>query len=296
MFVDNIRLMDDPAQKRMVTPSQGIHLVVEKKFMTSNCAMMIPRTADGRVLFALPWKQHVLIGTTDTAVEQTSIEPRALHNEISFILTTIRQYLKIAPEEKDVLSIFAGLRPLAAPKNISGRTKEISRDHKLVASESGLITITGGKWTTYRKMAEDTVRLAIKIHKFNRVECKTINIKVHGYTETFSSSHLSVYGSDEPGIIQLIRDDDFLAKKLCAHLPHTYAEVVWAVRHEMACTVEDVLARRTRILFFDAAAAINASPIVAELIASELNYDENWKRSQLLEFSKLAHDYLIPAI
>jgi glycerol-3-phosphate dehydrogenase len=293
VFVDDILLMDKPDRKPIVTPSQGIHLVVDKKFMNSTSAVMIPKTSDGRVLFALPWKQHVLIGTTDTPLEKNSIEPKALKTEVDFILKTLGQYWTDPPKEKDVLSVFAGLRPLAAPKKVTGNTKEISRDHKLIVSESGLITITGGKWTTYRKMAEETVDKAIKVHHLKPAICKTKSIKIHGYTSAYSTSHLSIYGSDEQNIRQLIAENPSLANKLSDTLPYTHAEVVWAVHNEMARTIEDVLARRIRILFFDSRAAIKAAPLVAELMAKELDYDKDWKRAQLFDFLNVANDYLL---
>lgn len=294
VFVDDILQMDVPGGKKIVTPSQGIHLAVAGEFLESNSAVMIPKTSDGRVLFAVPWKEHVLIGTTDTALEKNSIEPRAMKTEVDFILKTIRKYWKDPPGEKDVLSVFAGLRPLAAPKKVTGNTREISRDHKLMLSDSGLLTITGGKWTTYRKMAEETINKAIEASNLPRQICKTKNIKIHGYTEQPSRSYLSIYGIDENNIRQLMKEDPSLAIKLCDPLPYTRAEVVWAVRNEMARTIEDVLARRIRILFFDTRAAIKAAPVVVELIARELNRDEAWKKTQLVDFLSLAKEYLLP--
>jgi glycerol-3-phosphate dehydrogenase len=292
VFVDDILKMDTPERKPLVRPSQGIHLVLPKRFLNGTSALMIPKTTDGRVLFAVPWHNHVLVGTTDTPLEKHSIEPIALEREINFILETVKQYLSLVPSRKDVLSTFAGLRPLAAPKNHSNNTKEISRDHKLIISDSGLITITGGKWTTYRKMAEETVDKAIVAGGLKAVSCTTRNIPIHGCTKTALQSHLAVYGTDAEKIKQLIQDDPQLGNPLTDNLPYTEAEVIWAARYEMARTVEDVLARRLRILFLDANAALLAAPRVAKLMATELGYNEDWECRQLKELNSLAAQYL----
>jgi glycerol-3-phosphate dehydrogenase len=188
--------------------------------------------------------------------------------------------------------VFAGLRPLAAPQKDIGSTKEISRDHKLMVSDSGLVTITGGKWTTYRKMAEQTMDRAIIAGSLKPVKCQTKNIKIHGCSTTHSESHLSIYGTDEEKINELIKQNPSFEEKLIDSLPYTTAEVVWAVRYEMARTIEDVLARRIRILFLDAKAAIEAAPKVAAIIAEELKYDGEWMRLQLADFINLANGYL----
>ena len=292
VFVDDILRMDKPERKLLVKPSQGIHLVFPKHFLNSNSALMIPKTSDGRVLFAIPWHDHVLIGTTDTPLDNNSIEPKPLKKEINFILETIKQYWIYPPREKDILSVFAGLRPLAAPQKDTGNTKEISRDHKLIVSESGLVTITGGKWTTYRKMAEETMDKAIRAGNLKPVSCRTKNIKIHGCSDIHSEGHLGIYGSDEEKIRELIEQDSSVGKKLIDSLPYTKAEVIWAVHYEMARTIEDVLARRIRILFLDAKAAIQVAPKVAEIMAKELNYNEDWMRLQLMDFIKLAQGYL----
>jgi glycerol-3-phosphate dehydrogenase len=293
VFVDDVLQMDTPGKKPLVRPSQGIHLVVDKKFLNGDAAMMIPETADGRVLFAVPWHNHIVLGTTDTPLEKHSLEPVALDKEIRFIIETVKQYLTDPPGENDVLSIFAGLRPLAAPDKDTNSTKEISRDHKLFVSDSGLVTITGGKWTTYRKMAEETVNTVIKIGSLKRVECRTKNILIHGCTQVSGTSHYSIYGSDSEHILELIKKMPSLGEELIEGLPYTLAEVVWSVRNEMARTVEDVLARRLRLLFLDAKAALYSAPKVAELIASELKYDSSWQKQQVQDFSKLASQYLL---
>ncbi|MEO6327746.1 MAG: glycerol-3-phosphate dehydrogenase/oxidase [Ginsengibacter sp.] len=292
VFVDDILKMDKPERKPLVKPSQGTHIVFPNSFLNGSSALMIPKTSDGRVLFAIPWYGHLLVGTTDTPLNNSSLEPKALKKEIHFIIETLEKYWINAPGEKDILSVFAGLRPLAAPQKNTGSTKEISRDHKLLVSASGLVTITGGKWTTYRKMAEETMDAAIKAGNLKPVICLTKNIKIHGCSNTESKNHLSIYGSDEENIKQLIKENPFFGNKLIDKLPYTVAEVIWAVRNEMARTIEDVLARRIRILFLDAKAAIEAAPEVAEIMAEELNYNEDWKTSQLNDFRILAEGYL----
>ncbi|MEJ7767053.1 MAG: glycerol-3-phosphate dehydrogenase/oxidase [Chitinophagaceae bacterium] len=293
IFVDDVLQMDTPGRKALVRPSQGVHLVVNKSFLNGSSAMMIPETADGRVLFAVPWHNHILLGTTDTPLESNSLEPVALEKEIRFILDTVNKYLLIAPVEKDVLSVFAGLRPLAAPQNNTSPTKEISRDHKMMVSDSGLITITGGKWTTYRKMAEETVNKAIETGGLPAVACNTRNIKIHGCIAMPADQQFSIYGTDAEEIIQLIKQSPALGKSLVDGLPYTEAEVLWATRNEMARTVEDILARRLRMLFLDARAAITASTRVAELMAAELGYDKAWEEDQVKDFTKLANPYLL---
>jgi len=296
VFVDQILQMDSSSQKPLVRPSQGVHVVLDKSFLGGDNAIMIPKTPDGRVLFAVPWHEHVLVGTTDTPLESHSLEPIALDDEIEFILKTAGQYLVKAPTRIDVLSVFAGLRPLAAPDKDAGATKEISRGHKLIVSNSGLITITGGKWTTYRKMAEDTVGQAVDTGGLPAKVCITRKLKIHGYTNDKMPDHLSVYGSDALLINKLVIAEPKLGKLLIENHPYLQAEVIWAVRNEMARTVEDILARRLRLLFLDADAAIKSAPIVAKLMAAELNYSQAWEDAQVANFNLLAAKYLIAPI
>lgn len=293
VFVDDVLKMDVPEKRPLVRPSQGIHLVVDQSFLASNSALMIPKTADGRVLFAVPWHNHVLLGTTDTPLDQHSLEPVALQKEIDFILNTVKHYLAKPPAEKDVLSIFAGLRPLAAPQKETGSTKEISRDHKLLISDSGLVTITGGKWTTYRKMAEETVNKAIAVGELMPVECKTKGIRIHGWSNAVPENEMSVYGSDAAEIQSMIQRNPALGKRLLKAFAFTEAEVVWAVEKEMARTVEDVLARRLRLLFLNAEAALSIAPKVASIMALMLDKNEDWEKRQVEEFNKVADHYLI---
>lgn len=294
VFVDDLLQMDKPGKKPLVRPSQGVHLVLDRSFMPGDDALMIPKTEDGRVLFAVPWHDKLVVGTTDTPLDGHSLEPRALEEEIDFIIRTAEKYLTKAPTRKDVLSVFAGLRPLAAPENGSSKTKEISRSHKLLVSESGLITITGGKWTTYRRMGEDTIDKAIEIGNLTAKPSTTKNLPIHGSKLNVNrNDHLYVYGSDEYALLALINENAEWGKKLHPDMPYIQAEVIWGVRHEMARNVEDILARRVRALFLNARAAIDMAPIVAGLIAKELDKDAVWEKEQVETFTRLANGYLL---
>ena len=292
VFVDDILHMNNPDTEKMVRPSQGVHVVLSKSFLNSQSALMIPKTADGRVLFAVPWHEHLLVGTTDTPLNAHSLEPRALKEEVDFIMDTAAIYFSRKPLEKDILSVFSGLRPLAAPTHAdTNSTKEISRDHKLVVSAKGLITITGGKWTTYRLMAEETVNLAITQAGLNPKACVTQNLSIHGNTANAGNDHLAIYGSDRDNIEALIQQNPGLEKPLHPSFPFIEAEVVWSARNEMAETVEDILSRRLRVLFIDAQAAKDMAPRVASLLSKELSADENWETDQIETFNKLADGY-----
>jgi glycerol-3-phosphate dehydrogenase len=294
VFVDDINKMDNPKSKPLVVPSQGVHLVLDKSFLRSEYAIMIPKTSDGRVLFAVPWHGKVVVGTTDTEVQDTSLEPRALDEEVEFILANASQYLAKPPSRSDIKSVFAGLRPLAAPQDESEETKEISRSHKLIVSSSGLITIIGGKWTTYRQMGEDIINKAMLIGGLDEHDCVTKNMPVHGYVKNVDrTNHLYVFGSDIPKINSLINNNPEYDELLDSRLPYKKVEVIWGVREEMARTVEDILARRTRALLLDAEASIAMAPTVARLMAEELNYDENWINNQIEEYTQLASEYLL---
>lgn len=294
VFVDEILQMNVPNAEKLVRPSQGVHVVLDNSFLNSESALMIPETSDKRVLFAVPWHSRLLVGTTDTPIETQSLEPRALEEEIDFILSTASQYFKREVKRKDVLSVFAGLRPLAAPgKNDSNSTKEISRDHKLIVSDSGLITITGGKWTTYRKMSEETVNQVIRTAKLESRKCVTTDLKIHSSEVSDSASHMKIYGSDREFIEQLVKENPEWGSKLHPDFPNIKAEVVWAARNEMAYTIEDVLARRLRILFIDVRAAIEMSEEVAKLMAVECNKSLAWVDEQVNEFRSMANQYIL---
>lgn len=294
IFVDSIMEMDVPTHEHMVKPSQGVHLVLDRSFLQSDYAIMIPKTDDGRVLFAVPWHDKVVVGTTDTLREKPELEPQALESEIEFILKTAGRYMTRKPQRSDVLSVFAGLRPLAAPKKEGKSTKEISRSHKIFVSKNKLVTITGGKWTTYRKMAEDTVDKAIQLNLLEKRECVTKNFHIHGYMpDPDLNNHLYIYGADIPAIKALMESGKGMAEKLHSKYDYTVAEVVWAVREEMALDVEDVLARRVRLLFLDARVAVEIAPRVAQIIAKELGYDQTWIEEQVKAFIELSKHYIL---
>ncbi len=292
-FVDDIMKMDSPEHSKMVTPSQGVHIVLDRKFLQSDYAIMVPKTSDGRVLFAVPWHDKVVVGTTDIVRPAAEDEPKPLKEEIDFILGTAGLYMDPAPTYADIESVFAGQRPLAAPKKEGKNTKEISRSHKLIVSDNGLVTITGGKWTSYRLMAEDTVDRAVKVCGLPKVKCPTKSMKIHGYRKNPNlADHMYVYGADEPAILDLIAKTPELGEKLSEKYGYTAAEVVWAVREEMAQNVEDVLARRVRILFIDAREAIAAAPKVARIMAAELGRDRAWVDAQVASFTATAKGYI----
>lgn len=294
VFTDEVLKMDDTSAKDTIRPSQGVHLVFDKSFLPGNDAIMIPKTDDGRVLFLVPWHDKVVVGTTDTLLDSHSLEPKPLDKEVDFIIETANRYLNKNVSKSDVLSIFAGLRPLAAPKDKSEKTKEISRSHKIIVSDSELITITGGKWTTYRRMAQDTVDKIIELHKLPNATCKTKDLLIHGANGTVDrSNHLYIYGTDRKEIEKLIEENPSLSEPLHERLQFTKAEVVFAVRHEMARTIEDVLARRVRVLFLDAKAAIEIAPMVGEIIREELNETDDWRTQQISEFIKIAEQYVL---
>ena len=292
VFADALHQLDG-GRKPLLKQSQGVHIVLEQKTFPAASALMIPQTADGRVLFAIPWQRHVVVGTTDTPVSKSELEPKALEGEIQFILETLNGVVEKQVTKKDIRSVFAGLRPLVLPQKELKSTKELSRDHKIVVSESGLITIVGGKWTTYRKMAEETLDTAIKAASLSPKKCVTKALPVHGFTTETVAPELAHYGSDSMGILKSWADAPQLKKRLHQKFPATEAEVVWAAQNELARTVEDVLARRLRFLFLDAQAAMEAAPRVAPLMRETLNRTEEWEKSQVAQFVELAKRYLI---
>jgi glycerol-3-phosphate dehydrogenase len=301
IFADDVRRMDEATSEPMLVPSQGVHLVLDRAFQPSDTAIMVPQTDDGRVLFVIPWHQRVLVGTTDTAMEHADIEPRALDEEVDFILRNASRYLDRQPKRSDVLSVFAGQRPLVQPIAGGagrGRSKSISREHSVIVSDSGLVTIVGGKWTTYRKMAQDTVDDASAVGGLPERSCVTETLRLHGWLARNDprlphASHMQMYGAEAELVQAFLDDDPQRSALLHPRLPYRVGQVVWAVRHEMARTVEDVLSRRTRSLLLDARAAIEAAPEVARLVAAELGRDHAWVERQTAEFTALARGYLL---
>lgn len=292
VFVDDILQMDKPGSAKTICVSQGVHIVLNKTFYSSEDALMIPDTSDGRVLFAVPWHGKVVVGTTDTPVEEASLEPTALEKEISFILETAGNYLTKKPQRSDVLSVFAGLRPLAAPQNGRQKTKEISRSHKIIVSPSHLFTILGGKWTTYRKMGEDMVNRIEKEMQWPHKPPATISLRIHGYTVDVDwNDPLYFYGSDASAIKAQM--NDHAGEWLSEELKINGTQVIWAVQHEMARTVEDVLARRTRALLLNAKESRRIAPQVAAIMAKVLTKDEKWIAQQVEQFSKLTDLYIL---
>ena len=291
VFSDEILQMDQPGSRKLIVPSQGVHIVLDQSFLNGPHAIMVPHTTDGRVLFAVPWNDYVVVGTTDTLIEAPNEEPTALEEEIEFILENAGAYMTKQPTRADVKSVFSGLRPLAAPEDNGSATKEISRHHKVTVSTSGLVSILGGKWTTYRKMSEDLINTAQSVGGLPERACITHSLPIHGYDYNSDwSNPMHVYGTDIDKISALDEEGNTSLSE-AVHL--TKNQIIWAVREEMAMTVEDVLARRTRTLFLNAAEAKNLAAQVAQIMAEEMGEDQNWIENQIENFTTLTHNYQI---
>ncbi len=292
VFADEMLQLSEGHAEKTITPSQGIHLVVEKHFFKIEAGMMIPKTDDGRVLFAIPWYNKLLIGTTDTPVDAIEIEPKPLKDEIDFLINHFNRYATLQISSADIKTVFVGLRPLAKA-SVEKKTAVMPRDHVIKVLPSGLVHVTGGKWTTYRNIAEHTIDIVVKKSgkKFNK--CNTKNLKIHGYSSNKNESHLTVYGEDAAAIKEMIENDKTFAEKIHINYPYTKAEVIWFVQNEMAVTVEDVLARRIRLLFLDARASIETAPIVAKILSTYTGKNQLWEAEQIKIFTTLANGYLI---
>ncbi len=290
-FSDCLRRRSDADAAPLIAPSQGIHLVFDRAFLPGTSAIMVPHTSDGRVMFAIPWHGHTLVGTTDTPIARPVLEPVAMEQEVDFLLATASRYLARKPSRADVRSVFAGIRPLVRGSG-GEKTSALARDHVVHIDKSGLITICGGKWTTYRKMAEDCVNQAATLGQLEEKPSITHHLRIHGFHESADQfGDLAVYGADAPAILRLGNEDPSLARRLHPELPCVAAEILWAVRSEMARNVEDVLARRTRALFLNSRAAVQMAPAVAELMARELRRGEDWRSQQIAAFAALAANY-----
>jgi len=287
VFAESIMKSDSPFSKLKIRPSQGVHLVLDKSFLTVENAIMVPNTSDGRVLFAVPWNDHVVVGTTDTEVSTISYEPKSTAEEIDFILENAGIYLSKKPSREDVKSVFVGLRPLISASGKS--SKALSRKHLVEKSESGLINVLGGKWTTYRKMGEDAIDCAMESFPLTTEKSKTENLKIFGYDSSSSwDNPLHVYGAEQ----QRLKDYGSL-ESFSTEFMICEAQIRYGVREEMVFTLEDMLARRTRCLFLNASETIAIAPKVVEIIADELNQNEDWKSKQLTDFINLASNYKI---
>ncbi len=285
VFAENILKMDAPDSPIRIKPSQGIHIVLDKSFLRSENAIMVPNTTDGRVLFAVPWKEVVIVGTTDTEIQDISIEPKANEDEIDFILRNAEMYMTRKPKRSDIKSVFAGLRPLIS--NDERPSKDVSRKHLVYQNGSGIFHLLGGKWTTYRQMGKDAVDEIVSSLKLNTGRSQTESLRIFGYAEdTNWNSPLHVYGSEAATVRSMGS-----VEPLSDIIPITEAQVIYAVRMEMAQTLEDVLARRTRCLLIDAKESIRLAPIIAEIMAKEFNVGENWQEEQIKLFLDLASNY-----
>jgi len=298
IFTDETRRLDEPARPPLLSVSRGTHIVVSSHFLRGSMAIMVPKTEDGRVIFAIPWQGIVLIGTTEVAVSTSEMEPGFDQDEIDYLLRHIAPYLRAPIARKDILSVFSGLRPLVTGKE--NTTSKLSREHHIDASPTGLITVAGGKWTTYRRMAEDTLNFAVRRGMLEPRHSVTATLQLHGAPasggalDSREDTFLAEYGADAKELVQdALRDTD-TNEPLDHALPYASGSVVYAVRKEMARTVDDVLSRRTRALLLDARAALRAAPRVAEWMAQELDRDAAWVQFQIEAFEKVAARHLLP--
>ena len=266
VFSRSIMELDSNKLKTVIRPSQGVHLVVDKCFLNGNFGILVPKTSDGRVLFAVPWQDHVIIGTTDTVVDNPSFNPESTKEEIDFILENVKNYLELYPKRDNIKSVFVGLRPLVA-NNSNSKSKDLSRKHKIIVSKSGMVSVIGGKWTTYRRMAENVIDLALKKTKLPFVKSKTSDLKIkNGLIDIdFSKESLS--------------DDFFLSKEMIIHY----------VKNEMALNLDDIMSRRSRCVFLNTKESIRIAPKVVEIMSKELSKDEAWIKEQLKTFYSLTN-------
>ena len=293
-FATDILQKDNPSNTFRIKPSQGTHIVVDNHFLPGGKSILIPKTDDGRVLFMIPWYDKVLVGTTDVELEKNIEDPIPGKEEINFILETLARYLDPAPGPEDIRSVFAGIRPLVAPENGTESTKNVSREHKVMINPSGLVTISGGKWTTYRKMAEDTINAIIESADLPEQECETEQLLLFGATEPGSQKNDSrtAYGSEMKSLHDFILQNPSYGDCIHPDLDILKVQVLWACKYEMARTIEDVLARRTRALFLDAKAALESAPLVVKIMDEVLGNGTDWQTTQLEAFEKIAGNFI----
>ncbi len=294
-FGDDVRRLEDRACSAWVVPSQGVHIVLDGSFLPGEAAMIVPRTSDGRVIFAIPWQGHVLVGTTDTPLASTPLEPTPRRDEIDFLLKTVSEYLERRPTWGDIRSMFAGIRPLVRSGDAKS-TAKLARDHEIRVSDAGLVSILGGKWTIYRKMAEDCVDYAAQVGGLPAAPCLTARIPISNADVRAPDRMVRMYGSTASDVQRFLESQSGFSERLDGRFPYVAGEVVWAARHEMARTIEDVFARRLRMLFIDAEAAMAAAPLVARILAQELGREAAWQQRQLEEFGTLARGYRVQSV
>jgi len=291
VFSDSVQQLDDINKPKSITPSQGIHIVLDKSFLPGDTAIMVPHTDDGRVLFAVPWHNRIIVGTTDTLVDKILNEPEAEMQELKFLIEHISRYLTKTATLKDVKSIFAGLRPLV--KSSAKKTAEISRDHSILVSDSGLISIVGGKWTTYRKMAMDVIDTAIRHNGLDSKECVTETLAIHGNTASADYNDPEYYyGSDKVALQHIYDTVEGSRDPIHPSLSYTKGQVIHAVESEFCMTVEDFLSRRTRALLLDAEAATQSANLVAKTMQVALGQTDEWCADQINQFNNIASTYL----
>ena len=295
-FVDAIRRMDDNQATVCVSPSQGTHIVVDRSFFPNESGLIIPHASDGRLIFILPWLNRVLIGTTESPVEEISLNPRPKAAEVQYLLSNANAYLERKASLGDIRSTFAGIRPLLKAKGSAKQSSARARDYALFVSDSGLVSITGGKWTTYRLMGEEAIDLAARQARLPHRPSGTRKLLIHGWTpETTVPQPWSYYGSEANKVVRIAEGDPTLLRRLHPELPCRGVDVLWSVRWEMARTVEDVLSRRTRCLLLDARASAEIAEKVASLMARELVRDSAWEQSQVRAYVGLSRQYQSPS-
>jgi glycerol-3-phosphate dehydrogenase len=292
IFADTVRQMDDMSEAPLLKPSQGVHIVLDRKFLPGDTAIMVPHTDDGRVLFAVPWLGRVIVGTTDTPVDHPEVEPLPRREEIDFLVSHASRYLTAPPTTEDIRSVFAGIRPLVHGRE-GNTTAALSRDHHVVVSPSGLVTVAGGKWTTYRKMGEDAVSIASKVAGLEERPSETRELKLQGANhQPDPENPFDRYGSDGETVLHLVAADPGLGERIHPALPYRKIDIVWSVRYEMARTLTDVLSRRLRALVLDSRAALEMAVYTASVMAEELGEDPRWASRQVAQFQTLASRYL----